>query len=434
MTADARIARIAESFAKREWKGDASTLAFELAREAPDAIADLVRAFFRVERGSPTFVHDVLARMPEGDWDALVGDAVAELQARPTNDLARDVLETAALQQPRALAPHLRTLFGIDDFYRAYGGIAVFRGAREEDVAWLAARLSDVNRARLPRAKFRVELRDTRFRAFSALLETRRPDAVALAIEAAPSLDLDASALRAWLWQIDLEQDRGALRSLTSASPLHLAFASGALRTWPAHFLSRELQGTWPTPPLGAVQHALGGRTAVRCGLCETEAHRLLTLDPVPDGLGVTGLARLELATCLSCLGAIAAPIWTEHETDGAARTVSGARAGNQGFPTTGIRETKVALVDLGSHWAQQSWGHSNGRENLFRVGGSPTFVQSAEYPRCDACDRTCTFLLQLDSELPAEDGGEWLWGSGGVGYVYWCDGCKRSACSYQCT
>lgn len=44
------------------------------------------------------------------------------------------------------------------------------------------------------------------------------------------------------------------------------------------------------------------------------------------------------------------------------------------------------------------------------------------------------TFLLQLDSDLPTEDGGEWLWGSGGIGYLFWCDSCKVSGLLWQCT
>ena len=44
------------------------------------------------------------------------------------------------------------------------------------------------------------------------------------------------------------------------------------------------------------------------------------------------------------------------------------------------------------------------------------------------------TALLQLDSDLPTADGGEWLWGSGGIGYVSWCDDCAISGAQWQCT
>jgi hypothetical protein len=44
------------------------------------------------------------------------------------------------------------------------------------------------------------------------------------------------------------------------------------------------------------------------------------------------------------------------------------------------------------------------------------------------------SFLLQLDSELVTQEEAEWLWGSGGIGYFFWCDGCKISGGLYQCT
>ncbi|RJG26900.1 hypothetical protein DQX05_02445 [Paenibacillus thiaminolyticus] len=42
--------------------------------------------------------------------------------------------------------------------------------------------------------------------------------------------------------------------------------------------------------------------------------------------------------------------------------------------------------------------------------------------------------LHQLDSELPLADGQEWMWGSGGIGYLFWCDRCKVSGHLWQCT
>jgi hypothetical protein len=39
-----------------------------------------------------------------------------------------------------------------------------------------------------------------------------------------------------------------------------------------------------------------------------------------------------------------------------------------------------------------------------------------------------------LDSDLPTEDGREWHWGSGGICYVFWCNACRISATTWQCT
>ena len=42
-------------------------------------------------------------------------------------------------------------------------------------------------------------------------------------------------------------------------------------------------------------------------------------------------------------------------------------------------------------------------------------------------------FLAQLDS-LDFAGHREWLWGSGGIAYVLWCDPCRISAVFWQCT
>ncbi|MDI9682322.1 hypothetical protein QM334_36615, partial [Burkholderia cenocepacia] len=86
------------------------------------------------------------------------------------------------------------------------------------------------------------------------------------------------------------------------------------------------------------------------------------------------------------------------------------------------------------ARWAWQEWGESNGRQNLSRVGGPPSWVQSSWYPDCPDCGRKMRFAMQLDSELPQVDGGEWLWGSGGANYTFWCAPCRTSAHLWQCT
>jgi hypothetical protein len=81
-----------------------------------------------------------------------------------------------------------------------------------------------------------------------------------------------------------------------------------------------------------------------------------------------------------------------------------------------------------------QDWGLANGRENLHRVGGHPSWIQSAAFPDCLSCGTTMQFLLQLDSEIPTADGQEWLWGSGGICYSFQCSPCRVTTHLWQCT
>ena len=98
------------------------------------------------------------------------------------------------------------------------------------------------------------------------------------------------------------------------------------------------------------------------------------------------------------------------------------------------LRRAQVQLVKTPTRWQRQDWGLANSRENLNRIGGAPTWIQGADYPTCSECNAPMRFVLQLDSELPTVDGGPFSWGSGGIGYVFWCAPCRVSALSYQDT
>jgi hypothetical protein len=161
----------------------------------------------------------------------------------------------------------------------------------------------------------------------------------------------------------------------------------------------------------------------------------MLVLDPIPAGLGVTRLPRLELATCLSCLGWEKQPLFYRHDQHGIPSNVGyDGPAVTPQFPSGQLKETEIRLAETPRRWYWQDWALSNGRENLNRIGGEPCWVQSAEYPHCPLCQRIMPYLMQLDSNLPMNEEREFLWGSGGIGYGFWCDQCKVSGFFWQCT
>jgi hypothetical protein len=124
-----------------------------------------------------------------------------------------------------------------------------------------------------------------------------------------------------------------------------------------------------------------------------------------------------------------------EHDSGGRPRPLGGGSGPpvTPRFPAGPLRPARVALVELGRRWVRQRWG---GRyQNLHWVGGVPSWVQSADHPRCPGCRKGMAFLVQIDSGLPRAAGqAEWYWGSGGVAYGFWCDGCRTSAWLWQCT
>lgn len=98
------------------------------------------------------------------------------------------------------------------------------------------------------------------------------------------------------------------------------------------------------------------------------------------------------------------------------------------------IKETEISFSKTPERWKFQSWGCSNSRENLFRLGGEPTWIQSAEVLTCPICGEKMDFLMQLDTDLPDIEDGEVYFGSGGICYVFWCDKSKVSGYLIQCT
>jgi len=101
------------------------------------------------------------------------------------------------------------------------------------------------------------------------------------------------------------------------------------------------------------------------------------------------------------------------------------------------FRPTQVKLVRSPAMSLFQSWGEGID-ENLCRLGGYPVFVQSPSYPNCIECGLRMPHILSLDSGLlleePRQGTTEHAWGSGGVANGFWCDACRISAWSWDCT
>ena len=92
-----------------------------------------------------------------------------------------------------------------------------------------------------------------------------------------------------------------------------------------------------------------------------------------------------------------------------------------------------VTLAKTPDRWVFQ---HFNSRENLFKLGGEPTWVQPAEVLTCPLSGEKMDFIMQLDSELPAEveDDIVQFGLDAGICYVFWCDRTKVSGYLMQST
>jgi hypothetical protein len=166
------------------------------------------------------------------------------------------------------------------------------------------------------------------------------------------------------------------------------------------------------------------GKGSCNCGLCGNKLHRLME---IPENrLSLSAETQLVcLQVCRSCLGWEEPVLYYRHDESG---NVVSLNEGNRvpQFPASPLTPCTVELVATPARWHWQDWALSNSRENLHRVGGFPCWVQSADHPSCPECSEKMTFMMQLDSDLPSEDGDSWSWGSGGIGYGFRCPPAER--------
>lgn len=381
----------------------------------PDIDAWALAALAGASHGG-TFLDQTWSYVSREALAQAVEQGVATLQAGQTSAAAESVLAHASLQFPADLQRHLPRLFQLRPNAHTYYENWPWRCAAESDVSFLRSALLSPQ----------IELR---LKAWLCLLETRQPEAMAVALGSADQVRLRHPVM-GHLLDVGHCTPQQPLHTTACA---HFSFAPGFLPDDGPAWRSRWQHPTWHLPADDGPTYRFGGTGAGRCGLCGHALHHLVSL-PASQTFGTPGDARtVPLEVCLSCLGWERDTLFYRH-TDGGVVECLGTGSAAPEFVAEPLQETRVRLTPTPPRWTWQDWGLSNARENLHRVGGPPCWVQSAHYPDCPHCGATMHFLLQLDSELPTKSGGSWLWGSGGVGYAFTCKPCRITAFLWQCT
>lgn len=364
---------------------------------------------------SYTWNDDILSFLPQEQWPSLVNQAVDAMIRNPRNQAAESVLEKACMQCPESLHPHLETIFNQNMLGNTYYAPWPWRNAGQTSLPFLAQIIADESRDRT--------------RAYRALLETRDP----FIINWLKSQPFDVG--EEYWREAGLSRNGDTVVSMHSERVWHIVFPEGYFDDAERPAWLRKIHPTWQADDEPCETAPFGGGAEGLCTFCGKRLHHLLTLGPVAQGIGVSHLKSLSLVACLSCLGWEQAVTFFSHSQSGEIRSIGGdGTIRTPQFPVGPLRETTIQLRMTSQRWYWQSWGDSNSRQNLHRIGGPPSWVQSADYPNCPRCEQAMHFLLQLDSDLPQADGGEWLWGSGGCAYCFWCDDCRISAWLWQCT
>lgn len=411
------IDTLLNDFNDKRWKAQPFERLVALLRSDPAQAAPFAEATLARLPSGGTFLDLALSFVPEDAFGELVGHAVEALASEAESGAAESVIAYGSLQFPALLRPHLARLFELCPNGGSYCEDWPWRAADPQDQAVL---LDIIDRPGPDKE---------RMKAWLCLLESRAPAALAAALDRAAALPLRHEA-RTYLHQVASDTPTSRL---AHPAVWHLVFDPACLAQDRPAWMDPSLHPSWSLPDDGATACRFGGASTGGCGLCGGPLHHLVTLPGHQPALSPTQNDPVELAVCLSCLGWEKPVLAYSHRDRGRPQSLDHGDVVPE-FKGEAFRETTVRLTATPARWHWQDWGLSNGRENLNRVGGEPSWVQSARYPDCPGCDRTMPFLLQLDSNLPTASGGEWLWGSGGMAYGFWCPSCQVSAFTWQCT
>ncbi|MEW6279469.1 MAG: hypothetical protein AB1758_12640 [Candidatus Eremiobacterota bacterium] len=321
-------------------------------------------------------IEPAISFIPEDRLGELAELALTRLHENPGDGEAAGVIERLSLEAPRVLHAHLDRIYELKPNWDSYTRPWPWRDSGKAHHAFLKGRMSRGDED-----------------ALELLLETRT-----------------------YLPERSLPEIGYVGRWLYSDEVRHLVFPPGYLPPVPAPHLAR-LHPTWKLPALSSAP--FGGPGQHVCKACGSTGHHLITLDD----------KRLE--ACLSCLGSEVERLSYRHGPD----RVEPLYRGRPCKPDrcAPLKAVTVGLATTPRRWRWQDHAVSNGRENLHRVGGYPCWIQSADYPDCPGCSAPMPFLLQLDSDLPLEDGETLMFGDSGMLYGFFCTPCRISCFFYQC-
>lgn len=397
-----------------------------LSNARPNEIISFIKLCLNNLNFGGTFFDDCLRYLPLEHFDEIISLSVERIKNGNGNEMTDSVIAHSSLQCPEKLQPFLDMLFENMPNESTYYSNWPWRGIDTENIRKLLEIAINKN-----------ENNQKRSLALNCLLESRKTEAIKILLEMVQNDNginkLFNPSFETLLQSEGYEIVCDDIKILYPNKTYHLQFPKDYLNEPPV-WISRNHE-TWHLKSNIKIAASFGGTSNSFCGICGKQLHRIIELESLPSSIGVNSRTKLELSTCLSCLGWSEPNLFYIHDENGKPTSIGyeGAKIEPE-FLSDALKECKIEISLTPQRWITQDWGLSNSRENLFRIGGSPCWIQDAEYLECPKCHKRMSFLMQLDSEIPTKVGGEFLWGSGGIGYIEWCDECSISGYLWQCT
>lgn len=428
---DQELHDVVEAIRRKDPDGRGYEKALEIAMRDPSDAFDLASALLVALPEGHVVYDAVISYVSDSRLADLARDAVRRLGSLDSDlrksGAAAATISYTSLQAPGLLAQHLDEIWRLRPNAGTYYEMWPWRGANPDKSLELLNMCND-----------RKAPAEVRMRAWKALLETRQPEVLAKAVAASAGLQ---SSLRntvpGYLHQVgyDLDGDN-TFRRITPEVVVHLQFPVDYFRdSGRPVWVRRSTHPSWRPTAAALGTAAVGGNTDAGCAICGRQLMRLIELEEGLPKFGVASRHRLEIVICDFCVS-YSPVVFYSHDTSGSPRSLPGEKpSGFDEWDPVSLAPVEVELVHGSARWERQDWALSNGRENLYRVGGEPTWIQSAEFRLCPQCGVRMPFLFQFDSDVPVISGGEWSCGAGsGIVYVFWCDSCAISGASIQDT
>lgn len=393
---------------------------FNLASNSNDAFS-FASKFLNTFDKNATIFNDILSYIDQPQFDELITIAV-EILTKQKNENAESVIEYASLQFPELLHQHLRLIFELKPNEYTYFEAYPWRNLAMDVIPifknlFISAETSITDKQAL----------------FERLLETRNLEVIIFAYDYAlknklfDNDDLE-DYLLAYLELVGFTKRHGRIEPYCPNVLRHFSFPKNYfVNDRPSH-LNKQQHPTWNLKA-DEKTYKFGG---VIDNHINNPFMHLITFDQIPDGLQISDLTTLTLGMHIRELNEYGA-VFYQHDENGQPSKI-GELKNIEIYSDLPIQETFVSFSASPDRWFYQSWGSANSRENLFRLGGEPSWIQSAEVLICPISGEKMDFLMQLDTDLPNTENGEVYFGSGGICYVFWCDKTKVSGYIMQCT
>lgn len=368
-----------------------------------------------------TIFNDSLSYIDKSQFADLISLAL-DILKNEKNENAESVIEYASLQFPELLHNDLELVFDRIPNHHNFYAFYPWRHLAKEKIKFLKNKLTDIKTTVNDKKKL-----------FECLLQTRDIETVNFAYDFAINNDLfsinnSQDVLLSYLELVGFTLRNAKIENYCLNDIRHFSFQKDYFsKDRPIH-INKEQHPTWNLNA-DKTKYKLGG---ILQDDNKNPFVHLITFDEIPDGLNVTELTSLTLGMHLRELNECGA-VYYQHDKLGKPSKI-GEINKIEIFSDLPIKATEISFAKTPERWAFQSWGSSNSRENLFRLGGEPTWIQNAEVLICPICREKMDFLLQLDTDLPDIENGEVYFGSGGICYAFWCDKTKVSGYIMQCT